>query len=170
LTDVLMVMLVVACAATDLRRRLILNAFTYPAMLAGVLLNLIHGWRPGASAVAGLVVGLAAFWPLYRAGGMGMGDLKLFAAIGSLKGVVFLCSAMIDSALAGGVLALGLTVVRGNLAVTLRRTARVPATVAAALFGSRRSPAPPADSSDAVPYGVAICAGTLMALWFMWPW
>ena len=163
-------MLVLVCALTDLKRRLILNAFTYPAMLAGILLNLLNGWRPAASAAAGFAVGLSAFWPLYRAGGMGLGDLKLFAAIGSLKGVVFLCSAMVDSALAGGILALGVVIVRGNLSATLLRTARVPAMVASALFGARRSMAPPPDSADAVPYGVAICAGTLVAMFAGWPW
>jgi prepilin peptidase CpaA len=149
---------------------LILNALTYPAILSGLLLNLLHGAREGVFSAVGLAIGLAVFWPFYRAGGMGMGDLKLFGAIGALKGASFVCGAMVDSALTGGAFALVVTVARGDLAATLKRAVRVPAAVVTAVLGGKPVLPAAVGKADTIPYGAAICAGTLGAWLLKWPW
>jgi len=167
---VLLLALVGVSAVTDLARRKIYNAFTYPAILAGLLLNLLCGGTEMASATGALVLGGAVFYPFYRAGGMGMGDLKLMAAIGALKGISFWAVAMMNSALAGGLLALGLTLYRGTTRETLLRAVSVPRLILASWRTKRRLAAPCGRSSATIPYGVAIGIGTVATLWFPWLW
>ena len=69
--------LLVASAVTDWLHRKIYNAFTYPALIAGVLLQAAAGPSQLAGAVAASLLSAAIFYPLCRAGGMGLGDLKL---------------------------------------------------------------------------------------------
>jgi len=167
LRGLLLVTLVIASAATDVRSRRIYDAFTFPAMLAGILLSLLDGPADALGALGGLAAGSLVLYPFYRIGGMGMGDLKLMAAIGSLGGISLLVSAAVDTALAGGVMALALLAYRGNAVEVLRRSGLV---MRALVSRGRRAHLPPAPRADTVPYGVAICAGTLAALFLRWPW
>jgi prepilin peptidase CpaA len=82
-------MLVVTLLAgvTDLRSGLIPNWLTLPVLVAGPLLAAaLEGWRGFIGGLLGIVV--AGLVPLmfYRLGGMGGGDVKLFAALGALGG------------------------------------------------------------------------------------
>ena len=157
---------------TDIRERVILNALTYPAMLAGLVLSLLQGGTAFLTSAGGVLLGIGAFYPLFRAGGMGMGDLKLLAAIGALKGFPFLASAMVDTALAGGVLAIAVTSYRGTLRDTLRRSISILLRPVAPRTAGRRRPfsISGAARGDAIPYGVAIAAGTFASWWWRWPW
>jgi len=171
LRDAILAALLMASAVTDLRERRIYNALTYPAILAGWALALLGG--PGAfgSALAGAALGAACFTPLVLVGGMGLGDLKLMAAVGALGGFVLAAAALIDAALAGGVIAAGLLLVRrGGPGPVLRRVAAVPGAVWLALRtrGRRRMTARRGEVT--VPYGVAIALGTLVARMGRWPW
>lgn len=78
-------------AYTDLRWGLIPNALTLGGALAGALGQLAYGWqlggwRAGLSALGASLAGgvLCALAPLvlFAKGGMGGGDVKLFAALG----------------------------------------------------------------------------------------
>jgi prepilin peptidase CpaA len=78
-------------AYTDLRWGLIPNALTLGGALAGALGHLAYswqlaGWRAGLSALCASLAGglLCALAPavLFFRGGMGGGDVKLFAALG----------------------------------------------------------------------------------------
>lgn len=163
----LLILLVCASAVTDIRERRIYDAFTFPAIVAGLLLALLRGPEEILWSLGGLAVGASVFYPFYRVGGMGMGDLKLMAAIGSLGGLEFVLAATVDTALAGGIIAMILLARRGNVLSTLGRTGKV---FRALLSRGRDARLDPATEAETVPYGVAICIGTLAAMFIRWPW
>ena len=165
--DALMIALVLASAVTDIRKRLIYDALTFPAMLAGIYISAMSGPEDAVWSLAGLGAGLLVLYPFYRIGGMGFGDLKLMGAVGALGGLPFLVSAAVDTALAGGVMALILMARQGRTSEIIGRSP----SVIRALFSRRGAVRFPANSSkDTIPYGVAICFGTVFAWLMHWPW
>lgn len=112
------------CAAmgsiTDVRSRRVPNLLTGPAMLAGLALHFAFGGWHGMllAAAAGSICG-AIFLVFFIAGGMGAGDVKLITAIGCLVGMSNIVSVLALTAIAGGVMAVGLAVARGQLKQTL---------------------------------------------------
>ncbi len=167
--DLILLLVLAGAVVTDLRSRRILNAFTYPALLAGLALAAVAGLRDLASAIGGAALSAAVLWPLCRAGGMGWGDLKLAAAAGALTGPVIASAALVDGALFGGLAATWIVVRRGEFTATLRRALRVPGGVARSMRRGAR-PALRSAAGATLPYGVAIAAGTVMARWGHWPW
>jgi prepilin peptidase CpaA len=111
----------IVAAFVDIRSRKIPNIITGPALLIGLLLHLaIDGWSGLLTALtAGLVCGLL-FLAFYLAGGMGAGDVKLMAAVGCIAGLPNSASLLIWTALAGGVMALFIILIRGRIKQTLR--------------------------------------------------
>src|SRR4051795_2302757 len=101
---------------TDLRSRRIPNWLVLPFLLAGVAVSAwSHGWHGLGQSLAGVGVGAAIFGTLFCLGGMGMGDVKLCAAIGAWIGPSQLLIALVVMALAGGVMALGWALAGGFL-------------------------------------------------------
>ena len=146
-------------AAIDLRTRRVPNVLT--AGLAtfgfGFALSGVSGFSVWM-ALAGLVLGLALMLPGHLFGATGAGDVKLFAAIGTLVGPAHIVPAFIFTALAGGVMALGVAASRGRLQRTLGRTASLVATggsTAAAI----KAPA----ENNRFPYAPAIAVGCVIA-------
>jgi prepilin peptidase CpaA len=108
-------------AVPDVRERRIPNRLTGPAILFGLALHTaIGGWRGlGDSALAGLIAG-AVFLVFFLAGGMGAGDVKLMAAVGTFAGLSALPSVMISTAIAGAIFAVAVAISRGLFRETLR--------------------------------------------------
>ncbi len=75
------------------------------------------------AALAGLAVGLALMLPGHVLGATGAGDVKLFAAVGTLLGPTGMLVAFVYTALTGGLLATAVAIRRRRLNVTLERTA-----------------------------------------------
>lgn len=167
--DALLTMLLVASVITDLRERRILNAFTYPALLTGLLLAGMQGLRGLGAAAGGAALAAVVLWPLCRSGGMGWGDLKLAAAAGALTGARVAASSLVNGALLGGVAAVVIVAWRGELLATVRRSLAVPRGVVRSLRSGAR-PAFHGARGPTIPYGVAIAAGTAIARWARWPW
>ena len=150
--DAILVAFVVAVVYTDWRYRRIPNAFTYPVMLAGLVLGAVEA-LPGEAFVnglidhvAGLVVGFLVAYPFYAMGGLKAGDGKYLMAVGAMRGLGLLLVGAVYGALLGGVIALGFIAVR-----RLR-----PANAASASMGGVMK--------TWIPYGVALGLGTLLAL------
>ena len=103
----------------DVKSRRVPNLLTGPAVLFGLLLHLsLGGWHDlFNSAAAGLICGLV-FLIFYLAGGMGAGDVKLIAAVGCLCGLHYIVFILALTGIAGGVMALGLALIRGRLKET----------------------------------------------------
>jgi prepilin peptidase CpaA len=99
---------------TDLRTRRIPNWLVLPFMAAGIgVQTWIHGWHGLAQSLEGLGLGALLFGVLAAMGGMGMGDVKLCAAIGAWIGPGQLILAVVITGLAGGVMALAWAVAGG---------------------------------------------------------
>jgi prepilin peptidase CpaA len=152
--NVVLTALLLAVMYTDWRFLRIPNAFTYPAMLVGIVLGALEAVPGGpftrglVDHVAALVLAFAISYPFYAARGLKAGDAKLLMAIGALRGINFLLFAAVYGALIGGVLAVGF--------ILSRKLAR-PAAGAAptTMSGIMKS---------SIPYGVALGIGGLLAL------
>ncbi len=138
---------------TDWRWQRIPNVVTYPAMLVGLAFGAAEG-VPGAPLAGGLldhlVAAVAAFvllYPLYAPGWMKAGDVKLLMAVGALRGGSFLFYSFFYGSLLGGLLAIAL------LAARRVSPPEQPA-------GGRVATA----MKSSIPYGVALAAGALVAL------
>lgn len=119
----LLAMVAMAAAITDLRNRRIPNWVTFPSFALGLILNAaLHGWIGLGSATAGAGLAILIYLPLFLIRAVGAGDLKLMAAMGAIAGPRDWMALFLFTALAGGVLALAVTLVKGRLRRTLRNT------------------------------------------------
>lgn len=162
LSDVALAVLVAgALVATiiDIRTRRIPNVLTATMSGLGIAMAAtgINGISAGA-ALAGCALGLVLMLPGYMLGATGAGDVKLMAAIGAILGPGLVVSAVIFTALAGGVLALGVAARRGRVAATIAGTGRLIAAPGDAKEEIRTAPA-----AHRFAYGPAIAIGSVVA-------
>jgi prepilin peptidase CpaA len=114
-----LVMLVVA-TISDIRSRRIPNWLVLPFLVAGLMASTAtHGWSGLGQSLLGVLLAGLLLGILYWLGGMGMGDVKLCAAIGAWIGPRQLMLALVMMALAGGVMALFWAIRGGFLKETL---------------------------------------------------
>lgn len=152
----------VVAAITDLRSRRIPNRITYPAMLAGLVLEtLAYGWHGLLRSFEGglLFGGIFLLFHLVRA--MGAGDVKLATALGCIVGPSASLQVMFFTAIAGGALAIIVMIATGRVLQTLRNTLSVVGFHV--VHGLRAHPVVNLDNPGAarMPYGLAFAAGTL---------
>ena len=115
-------LIVLAVASfTDMRSRRIPNWLVLPFMVAGIAVSgWLHGWHVIGQSVGGLALAALVLGAFFWMGVMGMGDVKLYAAIGAWIGPSQLILAMVITAMAGGVMAIGWAVCGGFLGELLR--------------------------------------------------
>jgi prepilin peptidase CpaA len=146
-------------AAIDLRTRRVPNALNLLLAALGLVLAAtgVSGVSAGAAA-AGCALGLALMLPGFLFGATGAGDVKLFAAMGTLVGPAHIGRAFVFTAIAGGLMALAIAASRGRLQLTLGRTAR--------LVSSAGANAPAIEApveNNRFPYAPAIAVGCVIA-------
>ena len=108
------VVVVLVATVTDLRSRRIPNWLVLPFMAAGFVVSVwTAGWQGLGKSASGFLLGAAIYGVLCWMGGMGMGDVKLCAAIGAWVGPSQLMLALVITGVAGGVMALGWAVAGG---------------------------------------------------------
>lgn len=146
-------------AVIDLWTRRVPNPLTICLAACGVALAAsgTSGVSVGAS-LSGFLLGLALMLPGHVIGAMGAGDVKLFAAVGTLIGPARIATAFLDTAIAGGVIALAIALRRRRLRETIEGTAQLIATGAA---NSAEIESPLADNRFA--YAPAIAIGAVVA-------
>jgi prepilin peptidase CpaA len=158
--------LVSVAAVIDVRTRRIPNLLTFGGALCAFVFFLIVGGLPALGhSLAGWGVGLALFMPIFLLGGMGAGDVKLLAAVGAWLGPAVILWCAFYTVMAGGVLALIVGAMTGYLGKAFRNLWSI--------FGFWRAigvkPVPGLTVVDAagprLPYGVAIAAGTALAVY-----
>jgi prepilin peptidase CpaA len=111
---------VVIATITDLRSRRIPNLLVGPLLLAGVVVStVVEGWHGLGQSLLGILLAAVLMGVFYFLGGMGMGDVKLCAAVGAWIGPNQLLLALVVMAIAGGVMALGWAVCGGFLGESL---------------------------------------------------
>ena len=134
------------------------NVVTVGTATLGVVCAALHatGLSVGAS-IAGLAVGLLLMLPSHVIGATGAGDVKLFAAMGTLLGPYSIGFAFLYTALAGGLLALAVAARRGRLLVTVGQTAALVGTGGANAVEIERQ------ANNRFAYAPAIAIGALVA-------
>jgi prepilin peptidase CpaA len=148
-----------ASAALDLRTRRVPNWLTLGITALGMTLAAAQVTGLSiAAALGGFAVGLLLMLPGHIVGATGAGDVKLFAAVGSLLGPAGIAAAFVYTAIFGGALALTVAVIRGRLQDTLQETATLVVTGGANVAKIER---PSTDNRFA--YAPAIALGTLAA-------
>ncbi len=148
-----------AAAFIDLRTRRIPNLLTVSLTAAGLGIAAAGLGRVGLGAsVLGCLLGLAFMLPGHVFGATGAGDVKLLAAAGALLGPSDTVHAFLNTAIAGGVLAVVVALRRRRLQHTMSAVSRLvaggnPETVVAIEN-------PTADNRFA--YGPAIAIGVVL--------
>jgi prepilin peptidase CpaA len=142
-----LIAIVAAAAFTDLRARRIPNALSLGGAALGLLINgTSFGLTGVLLALLGSALCLACFLPLYLAGGMAAGDVKLMGAVGAFLGPLNGFVACAFALMAGGSL--------GMLYMFVRRRASLQPSAAngtAAALGK-------------IPYAGAIAVGAVAAV------
>jgi len=122
------------------------------------------GWTGLFLSLGGLAIGGGVLLIPYLMGGMGTGDVKLLAAIGSVVGPDGIIIVFILTALAGGLLAIFVLLAQRRLVNTSNRVVRlfIDQRLREGVVGGK-----PTKRSVAIPYGVAISVGTwgFIGLW-----
>ena len=143
----------------EVRSRRIPNWLTGAGMVLGLGAAFIEGWFPGlGNAFLGLLIGGGILLPFCLLGVVGGGDMKLMAATGAIVGYPLVLRVMTDVCLAGGLLAVGIMAWNGILLTTFANAFKILFGMPKASKGLKRPPM--------VPYGLAIAAGTLYAVFF----
>jgi len=119
----------VAAAAIDLRTRRVPNALSAGVAAAGLAIAALRlGTVTIPAAALGCAAGLLLMLPGYVFGATGAGDVKLFAALGTLVGPAGIVMGFFYTAIAGGLMAVGVAVTRASLGTTLGRVGALIAT------------------------------------------
>ena len=112
--------LLVAAVATDLRTRRIPNWLVLPYLAGGVTVTTANnGLKRLGESLGGIALAAAVTGIFCWLRGMGMGDLKLCAAVGGWIGPAQLGTALVVTGIAGGVLALVWAASQGSLSHSL---------------------------------------------------
>jgi prepilin peptidase CpaA len=148
----------------DVRYRRIPNKLVLTGLFCGLLLNAwLGGWRGLGESLLGFSFAFCLMFVVRMySRATGPGDIKLFAAIGAIIGWQSVLPAFLIVLITGGVLAVLNTLRLGTFRVTMERVLLI---LYGFLPGQQIPRFPiPQDQKKALPYGVAICLGSLIAL------
>lgn len=113
---IILLVLIIIAVAGDIRFYRIYNLPVALGLVAGLVLNCITGGFEGlARSLLAAILPAVLLIVLFALRMLGAGDIKLFCAIGAIMGAPFVLYAMAFSFLSGGMMAIGIMLVRGNL-------------------------------------------------------
>jgi len=146
-------------AVVDMRTRRVPNPLTMGIAATGLTFaaTQLSGLTIAAAAL-GFAVGLGLMLLPYLFGAMGGGDLKLFAALGTFLGPRPIVQAFLYTLLAGGILAVVVSLQRRRLQETMQNAAEL-VTSGGANAAAIEHPT----SNNRFAYAPAIAVGTLVA-------
>lgn len=162
LSTVFLLLVLLVATITDFRRHRIPNWLTFGSLICGLTLQTVFLGGDGLlSGMAGAGVGLAVLLPFFLLGGMGAGDVKLMAAVGSIIGFKTVVLAAAVAVCFAGLYAITLIVVKGEWSSFLQRYV--------VSLQTRHYVAPGSGSvaQTRFPFALAIAGGTLTALAMM---
>ncbi len=170
--QVVLVLVVLVAAVYDTRFRRIPNWLVLSGLVLGLGFNtLLFEWRGLRYSLLGVGLGLLIYFPLYLLRGMGAGDVKLMAAIGSIVGAANWFGIFLITAVLGGLWAIILLLTRGRLRNSLWN--------AAFLVQQLSTFNPPyareeldisSPKSVKLPHGLVIACGSLLFIIGAWTW
>jgi prepilin peptidase CpaA len=152
----------IAAAGWDLARNRIPNMVSGAAALSGLVVQVAdRGIVAAASGLAAAVIVVAVLYRPWLAKGIGGGDVKLAAAVAIWVGLGALVRYALGVAVVGGLIAIvayfrSTRAVRGEVRANLTLAAVDQSLPSISARGPGRVP---------VPYGLAIAAGAIIALW-----
>jgi prepilin peptidase CpaA len=181
----------IAAAIIDGWKLKVPNWLTFPLVFGGWALGLAHdvGWLESAgsggagASLAGTALGFALLFPVYAIGGMGAGDVKMQMGFGAWIGAFYglwspdgqpaalgiIFGAFCLAAVIGGVLALGMIVIRGqywrnlsNARLILLELFTSASIGDVASKASQRKP-----RMHLLPYGIPLCLGFISYLIYL---
>ena len=157
-----LVPLAVIIIYNDVRYRRIPNPYVLATLISGLTLNLaLGGLQGGLNSIGGCVLAFILMFILHVFGAMGAGDVKLFAAIGSVIGAQLVLPTFVVVILTGGLLGLITTLRSGVFRTTMFRVLQI----LVGLLPGWQMPkfSVPADRRLTIPYGAAITIGAIIA-------
>jgi prepilin peptidase CpaA len=158
------VVVLTVASVYDLWTHRIPNWLSVPFLVAGLAVQSIDGGLPGfGSSLAGAALAGLLFGIPWLIGAMGMGDVKLAAAVGAWIGAVHFVTAFIFISLAGGVLGVGWALWHGSLGASLDSMGDLLALWRVRPPGSKTR-VRERTAETAIPYAPAIAIGTLLSL------
>jgi prepilin peptidase CpaA len=176
----------IAAAVIDWWKFKVPNRLTFPLIVSGWLFGLLNNFGAWPTAYAGglggallgTALGLGLLLPVYAIGGMGAGDVKMTMGFGSWIGAFYgapdglwiIFYAFCAGTIVGGVIALGMIVVRGQYRANMQNVREILGDFAssssigevAAKANKRRS------RWHRLPYGVPLCIGFLGYLLYLY--
>jgi prepilin peptidase CpaA len=156
--------LLLTATVTDIRSRRIPNWLALPFLAAGAIGNAAcHGWKGLGQSMGGIALAVAITGVFCWLGGMGMGDLKLCAAVGAWIGPAQLVTALVATGLAGGVLALIWAACHGSLRESLDGSSDLLCGIWRRGVHPHPSMVLDNPSARAMPYAPAIAIGTIFS-------
>jgi prepilin peptidase CpaA len=164
----ILIVLLTAAVATDLKSHRIPNLLLWPALSLAFMLHMTSGGIDGLIfTTGGLALGFAMLLPLYSVGGMGAGDIKLLSVVGSLLGPWGALVAGVATMIAGALFGITFIVWRCIWPkIALREVQAIGPlgrqTGSVLSLGSANGRKP----VSYIPYAPAIAAGTVAALWY----
>jgi prepilin peptidase CpaA len=157
--------LMVGAAWYDVRTRRIPNALTLSGMALAVGLRLVAGPSAAIDGVTGAILAFVLCLPFFVLGVLGGGDAKLLMSVGAFTGPKDLLMAMLVIASLGGILGAIDAMRKGILLPVLHNCGDI--LKHWATLGQRGANRTLTSAGAlAIPYGVAIAAGSLL-WWFM---
>jgi len=161
--NIALAVLVAASVATDIKLRKIHNAVTMPAILSGLILNALNDGASGAMfSLYGILLATGMMALPFIMKGIGGGDLKMLAAIGALKGPEFVFVVFVAGGIMGGIIAALSLNTRAKRKASINQIKNMCLTFGQGSASVARIDTQ--DSSNAIPYAVAIAAGTAVAI------
>jgi prepilin peptidase CpaA len=154
-----------ACLTDSMWRR-VPNVLTLgAAVLAVVTRFVVEGWSGIGWSVAGWSVGLLILLPLFALRGMGGGDVKLLAAFGAWLGPRLVAWTGLYGAIAGGVLAVAVTLWHGSFRRTLANVLLLAMHWRVAGLRPVEGLTLETSHSPKLPYAIPLTVGLVVALW-----
>jgi prepilin peptidase CpaA len=146
----------------DVRHRRIPNKLVLLTLVCGLAVNTFWGgWNGLLASGGGCLLAFGLMLLLYFFGAMGAGDVKLFAAIGSLIGLGLVLKTFVVVVVLGALLALISMLYTGTALVTMQRVMMI---LVGFLPGWKMPRYEVTPERHTIPYGVAITVGTLISL------
>jgi len=142
----------------ELKESRIPNWLTVSGMLVGLAVGYLPGGISLRSSVLGLLMGFGFMFVFYMFGGIGGGDVKLMGAVGALVGHGLIGPTLIYTAIVGGFMAVMVLIWQKSFWSGLKRGMRM------LIRGRPQEAAQEERKPTTIPYGIAIAAGCLLAM------
>lgn len=160
---------VIVCAIiTDLRKGMIYNWLTLPALVIGLgLAGIERGWTGLGLSVLGMLIGGGVSYIPFAFRLLGGGDVKLLAALGAITGPIFIGETLFVSVLAGGAIGFGVMLVRGKFRPTiLWYWGCLTALFRFLFYKGMTLSFPESPDVGETPFAVSICVGVVCAYYY----